>query len=114
MGSTLVKNKEKDTNTVSIEANDSLVKKRQKKFLPVTTTDNSKPKKKKVASVRGNNVKRRITKFTVSEALSMKEEGESKRQRSLASLKRAREKQRLQETGALSHRRKKIIKEVSV
>lgn len=113
----LVKNKDNDN--LSIETEDNLIKKRQKKFLTVhkesnITSDNSKPKKKKVASTKGSEVKRRNTKFTLSQALNMKEEGETKRQRSLASIKRAREKQRLQEMGELSNKRRKIVKEVSV
>ncbi|MCP4922534.1 MAG: translation initiation factor IF-2 [bacterium] len=99
------------------EKDDSGVGKRLKKFgftgkEAAPSSDASKAKKKKLTLSKGSESKRRSGKFTVSQALGMGDGGEPGRQRSMAALKRAREKQRLQELGENSGERKKIIREV--
>jgi translation initiation factor IF-2 len=90
--------------------------KRHKKFgfakEESSTAEATKAKKKKLTLSKSAEPKRRSGKFTVSQALGMEEDGDLGRQRSMASLKRAREKQRLQELGAEPQERKKIIREV--
>lgn len=100
------------------ERDDSAVGKRSKKFgftgkdAAPASSDASKAKKKKLTLPKGSEPKRRSGKFTVSQALGIGDGGGLGRQRSMASIKRAREKQRLQELGGDSGERKKIVREV--
>merc|ERR1712183_147344 len=78
------------------EKDESISKKRQKKFSfsnkeTSTSSDvNIKQKKKRFVLNKNSDNKRRNSKFTISQALYMQDEEDSKRQRSMASIKRAR------------------------
>ena len=105
---------------IPTEKDDLISGKRSKKFVFTnkdgigSTPEELKGKKKKLTLSKRSEQKRRSGKFTISQALGMEDGGEVGRQRSMASLKRAREKQRLQELGEDSSERKKIVREITL
>merc|ERR1712226_1640293 len=108
------------SNVIS-DKEEKLPKKRLKRFstsskeISTTVDGNLKPKKRKSSLNKSTDTnKRRTSKFTVSQALYLQEEEDVKKQRSMASIKRAREKQRLQELGEANLKRKKVVKEVVI